>query len=282
MPGPMRRALVILIGLAVAAIWFGLASAVQDPVVARYTIPVPGLTQPVKLVQLSDIHASRFDMPPARIRRIVAMANARGGDVIVLTGDFISGYPGNWSAAEARAALAPLAGLSAPRGVFAVLGNHDSPGLMRQALAGTGVQLLIADSRDIGPLTLVGADDLLSGRNAVASLNRAVAAVPTGKPLIAIAHEPDFLQWLPKRVPLLIAGHTHGGQIVLPLLGTMPHNAFIDAHLRGFYREHGQMLLVSSGLGTSVLPFRIGVTPEMAEITLVPAHSAGRNSGTDR
>lgn len=278
----MRRPLLILASLAVVAVLFGLAGAVQDPVVARYTIPVAGLQQPVTVVQLSDVHASRFDMPPARIARIVAMANARRPDVIVLTGDFISGYPGNWTAAEARTALAPLAGLKAPLGVFAVLGNHDSPALARAALAGTGVHLLVAKARHIGPFTLVGADDLLSGRNAVASLNRAVEGVPPERPIVAIAHEPDFLQWLPKRVPLLIAGHTHGGQIVLPLLGTLPHNDFIDSHLRGLYREHGQALLVSSGLGTSVLPFRVGVTPEIAEITLVPDHSVGRNSGTDR
>jgi predicted MPP superfamily phosphohydrolase len=278
----MRRILLILFGLAVAAVLFGLAGAVQDPVVARYTVALPGLERPVKIVQLSDFHASRFDMPPARIRRIVAMANARNPDIIVVTGDFISGYPRDWSAAEARTALAPLAGLRAPLGVFAVLGNHDDPALIGAALAGTGVELLVADSRDIGPMTIVGADDLLSGRNAVASLNRAAEAVPPGKPVIAIGHEPDFMQWLPKRVAVLIAGHTHGGQILLPLLGTVPHNAYIDAHLRGLYREHGQTLIVSSGLGTSVVPFRVGVTPEMAEITLVPAHSVGRNSGTDK
>jgi predicted MPP superfamily phosphohydrolase len=236
----------------------------------------------VKVVQLSDFHASRFDMPPARIRRIVAMANARRPDLIVVTGDFISGYPEDWTVAEARTALAPLADLKAPLGVFAVLGNHDDPALLKAALAGTGVQLLVAESRDIGPFTIVGADDLLAGQNAVASLNNAVEAVPPGKPIIAMGHEPEFMQWLPKPVSLLIAGHTHGGQILLPLLGTVPHNAYIDSHLRGLYREHGQTLVVSSGLGTSVVPFRIGVTPEIAEIALVPDHSVGRNSGTDR
>ena len=278
----MRRSLLITLGIAVAAMLFGLAYAVQDPVVVRYTTAVPGLTRPVRVLQLSDIHASRFDMPVARIGRIVAMANAQKPDVIVLTGDFISGYPGSWTPEEVRVALAPLAGLRAPLGVFAVLGNHDSPALLRAGLAGTGVRLLIARARNIGPLTIVGTDDLLAARNAVGSLNRAVEGVPPERIIIAIAHEPDFLQWLPKRVPLLIAGHTHGGQIVLPVIGTMPHNAFIDAHLRGVFVEHGQTLIVSSGLGTSVLPFRIGVRPEIVEITLLPAHSVGRNSGTDR
>jgi hypothetical protein len=279
----VRRLLTVLAAVAAALLLFGLASAVQDPIVPRYTVAVPGLKAPVRVVQLSDVHASRFDMPVARLQRIVAQANALHPDLIVLTGDFISGYPPSWTAAEARMALAPLAGLSAPRGVVAVLGNHDSRAMTRAALAGTGIRLLVGETFDTGPLVIAGADDLIAGNLAVLGLRRAVSYVPPGKPVVAISHEPEFLQWLPKRVPLLIAGHTHGGQIVLPLLGTLPHNPFVDTHLRGLYVEHRQTLLVSSGLGTSVLPLRIGVPPEIALITLVPpGYSAGRNSGTDR
>jgi predicted MPP superfamily phosphohydrolase len=262
----------------------GLAYAVQDPIVAHYTVAVPGLERPVRIVQMSDIHASAFDMPVVRIRRLVDMANAQAPDLIVLTGDYISGYPSSWTVPRARAALAPLAGLSAPLGVVAALGNHDSRAMTHAAFAGSGIRLLVGDSFDAGPLVVAGADDLLEGNAAVAGLRRAVSFVPPGKPVIAISHEPEFLQWLPKRVPLLIAGHTHGGQIIFPVIGTMAHNDFVDRHLRGLYLEHGQALVVSSGLGTSVMPLRVGVPPEIAVITLVPAgpHSVGRNSGTDR
>lgn len=279
----MHRFLLTLMFAAALAL-FGVAYAVQDPITARYTVAVPGLQRPVRVLQISDVHASAFDMPVARLRRVVAMVNAQAPDLVVLTGDYISGYPDAWTAPQARTALAPLAGLSAPLGVVAVLGNHDSRALARAAFAGTGIRLLIGDSFDAGPLAIAGADDLLQGNAAVAGLRRAVSYVPPGKPVIAIGHEPEFLQWLPKRVPLLIAGHTHGGQIVFPLLGTLSHNPFIDAHLRGLYVEHRQTLIVSSGLGTSVLPMRIGVRPEIVEVTLVPVppHSVGRNSGTDR
>jgi predicted MPP superfamily phosphohydrolase len=280
----MRRSALVLVGLAVAAILYGLAGAVQDPIVARYTIPVPGLERPVRIVQLSDVHASRFDMPVARIRRIVAQANALRPDLILLTGDYISGYPPEWTRAEARAALAPLAGLSAPLGVAAVLGNHDSKAQTRAAFAGTGIRLLAGDTLDTGPLVLAGADDILQGSAAFEGWRRSIARVPHGKLVIAVSHEPDFIHWLPKRAPLLVSGHTHGGQIYVPLLGSPTRGEFLDAHRRGVFREHGQTLFVSSGLGTSVLPFRIGVPPEIALITLVPApaHSVGRNSGTDR
>lgn len=278
----MRRSALFLAGLGAALALFGLGYAVQDPVVARYTVAVPGLRQPLRLVQLSDIHASRFDMPAERLRRIVAMANALHPDLIVLTGDYISGYPTQWTPQRVRAALAPLAALSAPCGIVAVLGNHDGKAMTRAAFAGTPVHLLVGDSHDAGPVVIAGADDLLQENRAVTGLRLAIAAVPAGKPIIAIAHEPDFLKWLPPRTTLVIAGHTHGGQIVLPLFGSLPRNAFLDAHRRGLYREHGQTLVVSSGLGTSVLPMRLGVPPEITEITLVPAYSVGRNSGTDR
>jgi predicted MPP superfamily phosphohydrolase len=263
---------------------FGLAYAVQDPIVARYTIAVPGLERPVRVVQLSDVHASRFDMPLARIRRIVAQANALKPDLVLLTGDYISGYPPEWTNAEAKAALAPLADLSAPLGVAAVLGNHDGRAMTAQAFAGTGIRLLVDETFDTGPLVLGGADDILQGSNAVERWRKAIGQVAPGKPVIAVAHEPDFIHWLPERSPLLIAGHTHGGQIVVPLLGSPTRGNFLDTHRRGIFREHGQTLFVSSGLGTSVLPFRIGVAPEIALITLVPApdHSVGRNSGTDK
>jgi predicted MPP superfamily phosphohydrolase len=279
----VRRLLLALAAFAVAIVLFGIGYAVQDPIVARYTVTVPGLQRQVRIVQLSDVHASAFDMPVARLRRIVGMANALQPDLIVLTGDYISGYPSSWTAARTTAALAPLGELSAPLGVLAVLGNHDSGPMTRKAIAATHIRLLVGESYDAGPLAIAGADDILAGSPAVEKWRKAAANAPSGKPVIAIAHEPDFMQWLPKRVPLLIAGHTHGGQIVLPLLGTLPRSPFLDAHLRGLFDKNGQTLIVSSGLGTSVLPMRIGVPPEIVEITLVPAdHSVGRKSGTDR
>jgi predicted MPP superfamily phosphohydrolase len=83
----------------------------------------------------------------------------------------------------------------------------------------------------------------------------------------------------------VLAGHSHGGQIRLPLVGSRSTGSdYIDRHLRGRFVEHGQTLIVSSGIGTSILPLRIGVPPEIVEVTLGPArgYSVGRKSGTDR
>lgn len=262
---------------------FGVASAVQDPVITRYTVAMPGLQAPVRIVQLSDSHASRVDMPAVRLRRVVAAMNALDPDLIVLTGDYISGYPDRWSAARMQEALAPFDGLRAPLGVFAVLGNHDDRAATRAALvgaraalAGSQVRLLVGECVSVGPLELAGSDDMLRGNPSVESLRQLIRKVPEGRPIVALAHEPDFLQWLPPRNILLLAGHTHGGQIRLPLLEPLLLGDYLRAHLRGLFREGGNIMIVSSGVGTSILPVRIGVPPEIVVISLVPAQTPGQ------
>ena len=104
----MRRLFLILVGLGLAVAAFGVSSAQQAPVVVRYRLEMPGLAAPLRIVQLSDSHASRIDMPPARLARIVAQINALNPDLVLLTGDYVSGDPDRWSLAETRIALAPF------------------------------------------------------------------------------------------------------------------------------------------------------------------------------
>lgn len=285
----MRRIAFVLLSAFAVLLLFGLAGAVRDPEVARYTVPIIGLKAPLRIVQLSDSHANYFNMPPARVRRVVQQINALHPDLVVLTGDFAGSLLVEWPAMRLERALDPLGAIRAPLGVYAVLGNHDIPFWTQRVLARTPVKLLVSDWADAGPIILAGAESMAIAPDATGKLRRATERAPTGKPLIAISHEPDFFQSLPARAQLLIAGHTHGGQIILPFFGTRSISPFIDRHLRGLYREHGQTLVVSSGLGTSVIPIRIGVPPEIVEINLIPAattlsasYSAGRKSGTER
>lgn len=275
------RAALVVAGLALACALFGVWSAQQAPQVARYTVPLVGLATPVRIVQLSDSHVG-YDMPASRLARVVTQMNALKPDIIVLTGDYISGDPDRSTAAATRAALAPFAALRAPLGVYAVLGNHDSAAWTQAGFVGTGVQFLRDNSIDAGPLLIAGADDMNGPGRPVEKLRSAIRAAPIGKPLIVIAHEPDFFQWLIAPAQLVIAGHSHGGQILLPFIGLSGGDSYVARHLRGVFNEHGQTLVVSSGLGTSILPMRINVPPEIVELTLVPAYSVGRKSGTDR
>ena len=264
----VRRVLLAIVISVLAFAVFGAAYAVQDPRVVHYTVAIAGLKQPLRLVQISDSHASWIDMPPARLARVVARANALHPDMIVLTGDYIGGKLVEWPEIRLEKALYPLGRLAAPLGVFAVQGNHDSPLWTPRVFARTHVRLLVGQWVDVGPLLLVGADDLLNLPGPVEGLAAAVADAPPGKPMIALSHEPEFFQWLPPRVQLLLAGHTHGGQIWLP--GWPSLDGYLAAHRRGLFTEHGQTMIVSSGLGTSVVPLRIGVPPEIVVITLVP------------
>lgn len=279
----IRRLLLAIGGACLAFIGFGVFSALQTPQIVRYSIPVPGLKTQIRLVQVSDSHASRFGMPPSRLRRVAAQINDLKPDVIVLTGDYIRGNPDDWSASETSAALAPFKALRAPLGVYAVLGNHDDRYNTAAALSQGPVRLLVGERVDVGPLLIVGADDLTGGSPAVEAMRSAIRKAPPNRAIIVIAHEPNFFPFLEKRPVVMIVGHTHGGQIRLPFIGIHIPDPYSAAHPRGIYRVGQQTMLVSSGLGTSIVPLRIGVPPEIVEITLLPApFQPGKNSGTDK
>ena len=274
----MRRLLLVFVVVALAVFGLGVWNAQQAPKVVRHAVVVPGLATRLHIVQLSDIHASRIDMPPERLAAVVAQANALKPDLIVLTGDYISGDPARWTMPEIAVALQPLRALRAPLGVFASLGNHDDPARTMAALRGSAVRLLVGNSADAGPVTIIGADDLDRGSVAVEAMRDDIREAPPGKPVVVIAHEPTFFFWLQARPVLLLAGHTHGGQIDVPVIGGWPLDAYQRAHKRGLFHSGAQQMIVSSGIGTTALPIRFGVSPEIVLLTLYP----GRNSGTDR
>lgn len=266
-----------------ALLVFGVVSAQRAPIVARYRIAMPGLLAPLRIVQLSDSHASAIDMPTSRLEGVTAQINALKPDLVVLTGDYVSGNPDRWGVAATAKALAPFKALQAPLGVYAVNGNHDDPGPTMKALRTGPVQLLVGNSADVGPVTIVGADSIQRGTIAVEAMRKAIRKASKHKPVLVIVHEPVFFTWLyPTRPVLMIAGHTHGGQVNLPLFGPiMLPTDFYRSHRRGVFREGIHTMLVSSGLGTTNVPVRIDVPPEIVELTLVPVQP-GKNSGTDK
>ena len=261
-------------GLVLAFAGYGYYEATRDPVVVRYSVGLakwPAGAPPLRIVQLSDIHVAWPDMPVERVARIVAQVNRLKPDLVVITGDFVGGKIWDRKIVNFDDALVPLTKLRARYGTVAVRGNHDSSYWTPIVFSRTPIRMLQNRWIAVGPITVAGVDDLTGWLNPVIGAQRAVAGAPTDRPLIMLSHEPDFFQWLPRPVDLLICGHTHGGQIILPLVGTRSTGeAFTDKHLRGLFAEHGQRMIVSSGLGTSMVPLRIGVPPEVAVITLGP------------
>lgn len=280
----MRRWLatvgLLVVGLSLALLVVGYAEATRQPRVVRYRVALadwPAGTPPLRIVQMSDIHVAWPDMPAARLAGIVAQVNALRPDIVVLTGDYHGGKVWDRRVGNLDEAVKPLRGLRARYGVYAARGNHDGPYWTPIVFGRTAITLLQDRWVAAGPVTLSGVDDITGTTDGSKSVAKAVAGAPAGRPLILIGHEPDFFQWLPPTVDLMLAGHSHGGQIRLPLIGGPSTGyAFLDKHLRGLFVEQGQQLIVSSGIGTSVVPLRIGVPPEIVEITLGPAATASR------
>ncbi len=285
----LRRALALIASVSalvlVALVAWGYGEASRPPVLVRYAVDManwPAGAPPLRIVQLSDIHVSWPDMPLSRVTRIVAQVNALEPDLVVLTGDYLGGKLWDPPGPSYDAVVRRLGRMQARYGVVAVRGNHDNSYWTPIVFGRSPVRLLKNKWVRVGPVIVAGVDDLTASTHPVANMRRAIAGIPAGAPVVLLAHEPDAFQWLDRRVDLLIAGHTHGGQLLLPGVASRYLGPYLMAHRRGVFAAHGQRMIVSSGIGTSLVPLRIGVPPEIVEVTLGPAYSVGRNSGTDR
>jgi predicted MPP superfamily phosphohydrolase len=219
---------------------------------------------------LSDVHAGVPHMPLAKLARAVDALNDRAPDVHLLLGDFLDASQ-PWRRRLAPEVVAKaLARLRAPLGTVAVIGNHDwrsSGDRMWRALDAEGVIVLEDRAVELANgLWVAGLGDMRHRRPNVAT---ALREIPDGAPAIVLTHDPDMFPEVPDRVSLTLAGHTHGGQVAIPLLRRplMPSH-YGERYARGLIVEHGRHLLVSSGLGTSGLPIRLLAPPEVLLLTL--------------
>ena len=264
----MMRIVLLLIVCALFLAGYMLLSAAADPVVRRFHY-APGRPlasgRPIRLVLMTDTHVAGPDTPPARLSRVVAQVNALKPDLVLLAGDYVSG---KWTATRrytAAEAILPLAGLKPPMGVLAVLGNHDhwdDAGAARRSLAAAGITVLDNAAVRKGDLVIGGVDDAVTGYDKVAvtaARMRALGGIP-----ILLTHTPDVFPMVPKDVGLVLAGHTHCGQIIIPFLGPLASGSgYGRRFLCGVVHEGGRWLIVSAGVGTSVLPMRLGAPPDI-------------------
>jgi predicted MPP superfamily phosphohydrolase len=272
-------ALLVLAALAVLAA--GYANATADPVVRRLTVRAAGYPNgaaPLRILLFSDLHVHGPDMPPSRVGRIVDRINALHPDVVVAARDFIGNslVGRHYSPAEG---IAPLARLKARYGIYAVLGNNDyvvGAGQIGRELESAGIRVLMDSAVRVGPLALGGLDGRLRSHKALVEArretNEAVEEVPGVK--LLVAHRPDEFVWARKRIGLVLAGHTHCGQIVLPWIGPLETGSDYGRRWDcGLYREAGSLLVVTAGVGTSYVPLRFGAPPDIWLITVDAAPS---------
>jgi len=202
------------------------------------------------------------------VRRVVELAQSAKPDLVALTGDYTTAY---------RRYIEPcaeaLGTLSAPEGVWAVLGNHDhytDPQLTTRALERAHIQMLnnanTTIRRGSDTLQLAGIDDWDWGGT---DWPRAFYGVDKKRPLVLLSHQPRVLDLAQtQNVSLILSGHTHGGQISLPFIGAPARFSKQLKYLRGLYERNGTQLYVSRGTGVIGLPVRFGVPPEIAILRL--------------
>ncbi|MFT3917154.1 MAG: metallophosphoesterase [Anaeromyxobacteraceae bacterium] len=234
------------------------------------TFLVPGLDPAhdgLKVAQLSDVHVGPRT-PAETVREAIDLANAFEPDLVVLTGDYVCHHR-----REVDLVRELLGGLEAP--TFAVLGNHDvwvDPAGTADALRGCGHEVLENAWTEVSlrgaPLRLVGIGDRMTHRDDV---ERAVRGLPAGgsSPLV-LAHGPktaDRVRAL-GRPALCLSGHTHGGQINLPIVTPILFAAIHEPYVRGRYRLGDVQLYVNRGVGMSGVRVRVNAPPEVTLATL--------------
>ena len=247
---------------------------VRQVVVALERLPeaFDGLT----IAQLSDFHYHPY-FSAGVIRKAVALTAELKPDLVALTGDFVTVSEFHKYDPKAAEEAAPCAELLAPLkptlGTFAVLGNHDShtnPGLVTEALSARGIRVLhnasVPLERSGARLWIAGVGDVLTG---FADLKATLASVPAGEPSLLLAHEPDFADHSSRfQVDLQLSGHSHGGQVCLPLIGPPFLPTMGRKYPRGLRRVRQTALYTNVGLGTIVAPIRILAQPEVTLLTL--------------
>jgi hypothetical protein len=241
----------------------------------------PRHARPLRIGILTDIHAVEPWMPARRVGAIVERLNGLKPDLIVLLGDYVNALRPRFYTAEVPVTewMAALKDLHAPLGVYAVLGNHDwwsgEVAEMRRAFNAAGIHLLentaLRLSRPDTAFWLAGLGDQLAFRvRGDDDLDGTLQQITDDAPAILLAHEPDIFPEVPQRIALTLAGHTHGGQVYIPLLGrpALSHNGQGEGYGYGHFENEGCHLIVSSGLGVSNFPIRFLVPPEIALVTL--------------
>ncbi len=251
-------------GLIGAPAAYGFLYARRQLSVTRTTVPVIGLPPALAgltIGLITDIHRSQW-VSADQIVHAAATLAAERADLIVLGGDYVTWGDRRYVEPAAEA----LQGLSAPLGVFGIIGNHDDDRDMPAALARRGVEML-KDARTT--LSVRGESiDLVGLRYWTRRLDhiRGIVGQPAGT-VILLAHDPRRLtEAADLGIPLVLSGHTHGGQVVLPLVGAVAAHKF--PLVAGLGRRRRTTIFVSRGVGTVYVPVRLNCPPEVAVLTL--------------
>jgi len=272
----VRIALASLPFIVACFVFFGFFIEPNRLVVHQQTIAIanwPKELSGLRIAVLSDIHVGGAFIDERKLKLIVERTNELRPELIVILGDYMSGEGRSSHRVEPEVFGPSLQGFQAPLGIYSVLGNHDwwyNGEKVRRELEANGIKVLdneVARVEKNGrTFWLAGLADLWTRPQRIA---QTVDKIPAGEPMIALTHNPDIFPNLPEHVPLLLAGHTHGGQVQFPFIGSVvAPSRFGNRFVEGHVFENGHHLFVTTGIGTSIVPVRFAVPPEIVLLTI--------------
>ena len=281
---------VFLVGLFVSAYGFFVEPMLRLRVKRWQISPPRWAGGALKIAIIADIHMGEPYVSLKRLEGIVTRTNALGADIIVILGDLEAGHRFITRKIPMEETAAALARLSAPLGVHAILGNHDwwhdraaqarggGPSKVAETLKAAGIPVLQNDAVKLGQgdqaFWLAGLEDQLAigigpmQFRGLDDLPATLAKITDDAPAILLAHEPDIFPDVPDRFALTLSGHTHGGQVRFFGYSPVVPSDFGNRFAYGHVREGARDLLVSGGIGCSILPIRLGMVPEITIVEL--------------
>lgn len=271
------RKRLLLVAAAIAILAVGVKAFWLEPAsltLVRQSIVVRGLADKgVRIAILTDLHVGSPFNGIDNLKRVVALTNTQQPDLICILGDLVVEGVRGGHFVQPEDIARELKQLHSQYGTFAVLGNHDGwldHDRVATALAQNDVHVIEESATRLettaGSLWLAGVSDLWTGQHDVGT---ALKKVTDSAPVILLTHNPDIFPQVPPRVSLTLAGHTHGGQVRLPLVGTpVVPSQFGQRYASGLIAESGRQMYVSTGVGTSIIPVRFRVPPSVTIVTL--------------
>lgn len=254
--------------------------------VREVRVEVPGwpdALEGLRVALVADLHAGAPHVDEARVTQVVGAVNAAKPDVVALLGDYVDPEVALGERVEPEPVAERLGGIESPLGTFAVLGNHDwleDGERVRHALRERRIEVLENDAVAVdlaGQVLWVAG--LADATTRTPDVTTPFALVSESAPLIVLTHDPDVFPLLPERPLLALAGHTHGGQVNLPLLREhVTPSVYGDRYTGGPFRRGERVMYVSRGIGTSSYPIRFLAAPEVVVLSVSGSARADRDS----